>query len=61
LNERLLKITENTNFSELCITSTARIEKNELDEVSALTTKAEGTKCPVCWKINKEVCERHSI
>ena len=25
------------------------------------TTKAEGKKCPVCWKINVEPCERHSI
>ena len=24
------------------------------------TSKAEGQKCPVCWKINKNGCERHS-
>ena len=24
------------------------------------TVKAEGNKCPVCWKINKVKCARHS-
>jgi len=23
------------------------------------TSKAEGEKCPVCWKISKEKCKRH--
>ena len=45
LNEKLFKITENVNFSELCITSEAKIKKTELDVVSAITTKAEGKKC----------------
>jgi len=60
LNERLFKITEKTNFSELCITSSAKTEKTESNEITAFTTKAEGEKCPVCWKINKNGCERHS-
>jgi len=61
LNERLFKITENTNFAELCITSNAKIEKKEIKEANAVTTKAEGEKCTVCWKINKNGCERHPV
>ena len=61
LSEKLFKITEKTNFSELCITSDAKIEQTESGEVTAITTKAEGAKCPVCWKINKNGCERHPV
>ena len=61
LNEKLFKITENVNFSELCITSHAKIQKHEIDEVTAVATKAEGEKCSVCWKINKKGCERHPV
>ena len=28
-------------------------------EIVVKTTKAEGQKCPVCWKINVKLCERH--
>ena len=59
LNEKLFKITENTNFAELCITSEAKIEKTRLEEITVVTTRAEGEKCSVCWKINKNGCERH--
>ncbi|MDA7573229.1 isoleucine--tRNA ligase [Candidatus Pelagibacter sp.] len=61
LNEKLFKIVENTDFSELCITSYAKIEKSKSDEIIAKTTKAEGEKCLVCWKINKNGCERHPL
>ena len=61
LNEKLFKITENTNFAELCITSNVKIEKKEIKEVIAITTKAKGEKCSVCWKINKNGCERHPV
>jgi isoleucyl-tRNA synthetase len=61
LNEKLFKITENTNFAELCITSNVKIEKKETKEVIAITTKAKGEKCSVCWKINKNGCERHPV
>ena len=61
LNKKLSKITENTNFSELCITSDVKINKSETDEVTVVTTKAEGEKCSVCWKINKNGCERHPV
>ena len=61
LTEKLFEIVKNINFSELCITSNARIEKKEIKEVTAITTKAEGEKCSVCWKINKNGCERHPV
>ena len=61
LNEELFKITENTNFSELCITSGAKIVKTESNDITALTVKAEGVKCLVCWKINQNGCERHPV
>ena len=32
----------------------------ENSESKVQTTKAEGTKCEVCWKINQEACSRHS-
>jgi isoleucyl-tRNA synthetase len=59
LNENLFKLIDNVDFAELCITSSVKIEKNNLKEVKATTEKAEGNKCPVCWKINKEECKRH--
>ena len=61
LSEKLFKITENVNFAELCIISTAKIKKIESDEIDVVTTKAKGEKCPVCWKINIDGCERHSV
>jgi isoleucyl-tRNA synthetase len=61
LNEKLYEVSKDVDFSELCITSIATIKKVKTDEVSALTTKAQGNKCPVCWKISKEKCERHSV
>ena len=61
LNEKLTKFTKGVDFSELCITSDAKIEKNKSDEILVKTIKAKGQKCPVCWKINTNKCERHSI
>ena len=61
LNEKFFKISENVDFSELCITSHAKIEKTSLEETTAITRKAEGVKCSVCWKINKNGCKRHPV
>ena len=61
LNEKLFNIIENIDFSELCITSGAKIVKTKFEEISVVTTKAEGEKCSVCWKINKNRCERHPV
>ena len=61
LNEKLIKLTNDVDFSELCIISSAKIEKHESDEIFVKTVKAQGQKCPVCWKINKDPCERHGV
>ena len=59
LNEKLFEISNNIDFSELCITSSAIVQKSSLDEIMVKTKKAEGSKCPICWKISKDKCERH--
>ena len=56
---KIFDITKNTDFSELCITSYAEIKKTKSEEITAQTIKAEGEKCSVCWKINKNGCDRH--
>jgi len=59
LGEKDLKIIEGIDLSELCITSEVIIKKNEKENIEVKTKKAEGDKCPVCWKINKNPCTRH--
>ena len=62
LNEKLIKLSTGTDFSELCITSVAMIEKINNDNSEAIlieTKKAQGKKCNVCWKIFKDKCDRH--
>ena len=61
LNEKIIKTTEGVDFSELCITSGAKIEKSNSNDITVTTVKAEGSKCPVCWKIQKAPCERHAF
>ncbi len=60
LDQKFEEITKNIDFSELCITSKARISFKVNSEIKAQTTKAKGTKCPVCWKISEVSCARHS-
>jgi len=59
LNESLLKIAKDVDFSELCITSDTKIKKHNSNDIIVETIKAEGKKCPVCWKISKKECQRH--
>ena len=59
LNQKLKNLTENTDFSELCITSKAEVGYKDDIDTTAITSKAKGTKCPVCWKINEGPCPRH--
>jgi len=61
LNKKLFEISRNIDFSELCITSGAIAEQSDLDDINVQTKKAEGSKCPICWKINKNGCERHPV
>jgi isoleucyl-tRNA synthetase len=60
LDSKLSEITQNIDFAELCITSSAEVSYNENSETSIQTTKAEGLKCPVCWKISTALCVKHS-
>ena len=62
LNDKLIQLSKGTDFSELCITSGAdvdKIKKDDGEEIIIETNKAEGKKCSVCWKIMKDKCERH--
>ena len=59
LSQKLKTLTENTDFSELCITSKAKVSYKDDIGIVATTSKATGSKCPVCWKINEGPCPRH--
>ena len=59
LDKEKFKIFRDIDFAEICITSSAQIEQSEDNEISAETLKAEGTKCPLCWKIRVEPCLRN--
>ena len=59
LNKKYKDIVGNIDLSELCIVSKTNVNfDNELD-ILVETKKASGNKCPVCWKITKDPCERH--
>ncbi len=60
IDKKLKAITENIDFSELCITSKAKVDYQDGIDTSAITSRAKGFKCPVCWKINEVSCPRHS-
>ena len=61
LNNENQKFLKNIDLSELCITSSVKIENVDTDEVIVETIKATGEKCPVCWKISSKPCERHKL
>ena len=58
LDKKLNDISKDVDFSELCITSSAEVSYFEKTETKVQTTKAEGSKCQVCWKITKDACSR---
>merc|ERR1711966_9891 len=58
LGNKFLEITKGVDFSELCITSKAKVSYLENSETKVQTSKAEGSKCQVCWKITKDACSR---
>ena len=58
INKQLFKISKNTDFAELCITSSAKILEHEEVSIKVNTTKAKGNKCSVCWKIKVGKCSR---
>jgi isoleucyl-tRNA synthetase len=58
LDKKLNEISKDVDFSELCITSSAEVSYLDNSETKVQTTKAEGSKCQVCWKITKDACSR---
>ncbi len=58
LNNENQKFLKNIDLSELCITSSVKIENSDTNEIIAATSKAIGEKCPICWKIRSAPCER---
>ena len=54
------RIVKEIDLSELCITSSVTVEKSDDEEILVETTKAVGSKCPVCWKISTSPCQRHN-
>ena len=60
-NKEFYEKAKNINFSEICITSFASVIKDEnlKNSIDVIAKKAQGTKCPVCWKIFEADCERH--
>jgi len=61
LNDENQKPLKDIDLSELCITSSAKIENIDSNEIIVETIKATGKKCPVCWKISSTPCERHKL
>ncbi len=62
LNNEIFQIVKDYDFSEICITSNAELKNNNSMEtdIKVNTSKAEGDKCPKCWKISKNKCKRCS-
>ena len=62
LNNEIFQIVKDYDFSEICITSNAELKNNNSMEtdIRINTSKAEGDKCPKCWKIIKNKCKRCS-
>ncbi len=58
LNNENQKFLKNIDLSELCITSSVKIENGDTNEIIVETSKATGEKCPICWKIKSAPCER---
>ncbi len=58
LNNDNHKFLKNIDLSELCITSSVKIENSDTNEIIVETSKASGEKCPICWKIRSAPCER---
>ena len=59
LNKDYTETIKGVDLSELCITSSVEIKKNDRDDIVVETSKAKGDKCPVCWKISEKPCIRH--
>ena len=60
VNKKLIIISQNIDFAELCITSHAEILEHQEELTKVTTTKAKGNKCSLCWKIRENKCSRQS-
>ena len=60
VNKKLIIISQNIDFAELCITSHAEILEHQEESTKVTTTKAKGNKCSLCWKIRENKCSRQS-
>ena len=60
MNKNQKEIIKNIDLAEILITSSVEIEEVDSNEMIIETTKAEGIKCPVCWKVNPNPCQRHA-
>ena len=61
LKNNLFEKFSNFDFEELLIISSANVINDDSikDDIQVSTTKANGKKCPICWKIRSDECERH--
>jgi len=59
LNREYLELVKDIDLAELCITSTFTVKEVKNNEISVVTEKAIGNKCPVCWKLSSQPCSRH--
>ena len=59
LNKKYKEIVEDIDLTEICIVSKTNINFDEQSEILVETKKALGNKCPICWKISVDPCERH--
>jgi len=59
LGKKELEFIKKIDLAELCITSSAKIIEGNNEQIQVETKKAEGNKCPICWKIHKDKCPRH--
>ena len=61
LKNNFYDLAKKNDFSEICITSLATViqDDNMDNDIQVICKKAEGNKCPVCWKISKTICEKH--
>ena len=59
-NKTKLELLKNLDLAEYFITSKAEISLSENDKIKIEVKKAQGNKCPRCWKILEKICVRCS-
>ncbi len=60
VNKANFELLENLDLAEYLITSKAEKKLSEDTEIKIDVTKAKGNKCPRCWKILEQACDRCS-